>query len=49
MSSLRFPAIETKKTLIEEEDYNFINKDKKKKTSTNNPLEIVEELKKKID
>lgn len=40
--------IETKKTVIEEEDYNFINKDKKKKTG-NNPLELIEELKKKID
>lgn len=49
MSSLRFPVIETKKTVIEEEDYNFINKDKKKKTSSNNPLELIEELKKKID
>jgi len=40
MSSLRFPVIEAKKTLLEEEDYNFVNKDKKKKT-TNNPLELV--------
>jgi hypothetical protein len=48
MSSLRFPVIETKKTVIEEEDYNFINKDKKKKTSSN-PLELIEELKRKID
>lgn len=42
MSSLRFPVIETKKTVIEEEDYNFINKDKKKKTQSNNPLELIE-------
>jgi hypothetical protein len=41
MSSLRFPVIETKKTLIEEEDYNFVNKDKKKKTQSGNPLELI--------
>jgi len=49
MSSLRFPTIETKKSLMEDEDYNFINKDKKKKTSTGNPLELVDELKRKIE
>lgn len=49
MSSLRFPVIETKKTLIEEEDYNFVNKDKKKKQQSGNPLELVEELKRKIE
>jgi hypothetical protein len=42
MSSLRFPVIETKKTLLEEEDYNFINKDKKKKVLSGNPLELIE-------
>jgi hypothetical protein len=47
MSSLRFPVIETKKNLGEEEDYNFVNKDKKKKT-TGNPLELIDELKRKI-
>jgi len=35
--------------LIEEEDYNFINKGQKKKTSSGNPLELIEELKRKID
>lgn len=49
MSSLRFPAIETKKSLMEEEDYNFVNKDKKRKTSAGNPLELIEELKRKIE
>ena len=49
MSSVRFPTISTKKDLTEEEDYNFVNKDKKKKSSTGNPLEMVEELKRKID
>jgi hypothetical protein len=34
---------------VEEEDYNFINKDKKKKTQSGNPLELIEELKRKID
>ena len=48
MSSLRFPVIETKKNLGEEEDYNFVNKDKKKKTTGNNPLELIDELKRKI-
>lgn len=47
MSSLRFPVIETKKNLGEEEDYNFVNKDKKKK-ATGNPLELIEDLKRKI-
>ena len=49
MSSLRFPTIETKKNLAEEEDYNFINKDKKKKTSSGNPLELIDDLKRKIE
>ena len=49
MSSLRFPTIETKKNLMEEEDYNFINKDKKKKTSSGNPLQLIDDLKKKIE
>jgi hypothetical protein len=49
MSSFRFPTIETKKSLLEDEDYNFVNKDKKKKTSSGNPLELIEELKRKID
>ena len=48
MSSLRFPTIETKKNLMQEQDYNFINKDKKKKTSSSNPLELIDDLKRKI-
>jgi hypothetical protein len=33
--SLRFPVIESKKNLSnEDEDYNFVNKDKKRKPST---------------
>ena len=48
MSSLRFPTIETKKNLMQEQDYNFINKDKKKKTSSGNPLELIDDLKRKI-
>lgn len=40
--SLRFPIIQSKKNLSEEEDYNFVNKDKKKKTSTTgSPLEMI--------
>lgn len=33
--SLRFPVIDSKKNLgTEEEDYNFVNKDKKRKPSS---------------
>lgn len=46
--STRFPVIESKKTLIEEEDYNFVNKGQKKKGS-GNPLDLIEELKRKIE
>jgi predicted RNase H-like nuclease (RuvC/YqgF family) len=47
--STRFPVIESKKTLMEEEDYNFVNKGQKKKVGSGNPLELIEELKRKIE
>ena len=47
MSSFRFPVIESKKTLHDEDDYNFVNKDKKRKTATG--LEMVDDLKRKIE
>ena len=41
--SLRFPVIDSKKNLgTEDEDYNFVNKDKKKKpTTSGQSLELI--------
>ena len=47
MSSFKFPVIESKKALHDEDDYNFVNKDKKRKTGTG--MDVVEELKRKIE
>ena len=45
MSQWKLPSIESKKQISEEDDYNFVGKDKKK---SKEGMGIVEELKRKI-
>ena len=48
MSQWKLPIIDSKKQISEEDDYNFIGKDKKKAKDANGPLNMIEELKRKI-
>ena len=47
MSNWKLPIIDSKKQLSEEDDYNFVNKDKKKSKDCG-ALAMVEELKRKV-
>ena len=47
MSQWKLPSIESKKQINEEDDYNFVGKQKKK--TKDSALNVVEELKRKIE
>lgn len=48
MSHWKLPVIDSKNKISEEDDYNFVNKDKKKKDSSG-ALGMIEELKRKVE
>ena len=48
MSNWKLPSIESKKS-FDDDDYNFVNKDKKKSKENSGALSIVEELKRKVE
>lgn len=49
MSQWKLPVIDSKKQLGEEEEYNFVGKDKKKPKEHTGALSMVEELKRKVE
>lgn len=48
MSNWKLPNIDSKKQISEQDDYNFVGKDKKKSKESNGTLNMIEQLKKKI-
>lgn len=48
MSSWKLPVIDSKKQ-FDDDDYNFVNKDKKKSKENSGAMSVVEELKRKIE
>lgn len=48
MSQWKLPVIESKKQFADDDDYNFVNKDKKKSKEQTGALSMIEELKLKI-
>lgn len=49
MSQWKLPVIDSKKQFGEDDDYNFVNKDKKKSKEQTGALSMIEELKFKIE
>ena len=47
MSNWKLPTIDSKKN-FDDDDYNFVNKDKKKAKENSGAMSVVEELKRKI-